>query len=66
MRLREVEKPLLVVVKHVDLHSVEEVGLMEVADNTGNMLNHVESSVNMARKEFRTSCLCVGIVACSL
>jgi hypothetical protein len=48
MRLDKVENPLLEVVKHADLHSMEEVGLREVAHNTGNMAKHVESSLNMA------------------
>jgi len=37
MRLHKVENPLLEVVKHGDLHCMEEVGLSEVARNTGNM-----------------------------
>jgi len=48
VRFHEVENPLLEVVKHADLHCMEEVGLGEVAYNTGNMSKHVESSVNMA------------------
>jgi hypothetical protein len=52
MRLHEVENPLLEVVKHADLHCVEEVGLQEVAHDAGNKSKHVESSVNMARREF--------------
>jgi len=47
MRLHEVEHPLQQVVKHADLHCMEEVGLREVAHDTGNMSKHVESSVNM-------------------
>jgi hypothetical protein len=35
--LHEVEKPLLEVVKHADLHWMEEVGLREVAHDTGIM-----------------------------
>jgi hypothetical protein len=47
-----VENPLLEVIKHADLHCMEEVGLQEVglqevAHDTGNMSKHVESSVNM-------------------
>ena len=49
MRLLEVENPLLEVVKHAHLHCMEEVGLREVAHDTGNMSKHVESSVDMAR-----------------
>ena len=49
MRLNEVEDPLPEVVKHADLQCMEQVGLRGVAHNTGNMLKHVESLVNMAR-----------------
>jgi hypothetical protein len=49
MCLYEVENPLLEVVKHADLHCVEEVGLREVTHNTGNMSKHVEFSVNMTQ-----------------
>jgi hypothetical protein len=61
MRLHEVENPLPEVVKHADLHCMEEVGLREIAHNTGNMLKHVESSVNMMRREFGIGCLGVGM-----
>ena len=37
MGLHEVENPLLEVVKHADLHCMEEVGLREVSHDTGNM-----------------------------
>jgi hypothetical protein len=40
---------------------MEEVGLREVAHDTGNMSKHVESSVNMARREFGIRRLDVGI-----
>jgi len=66
MRLHEVENPLLEVVKHADLHCMEEVGLREVVHNTGNMSKHLESSVNMARREFGIRCLGVGIAARSI
>ena len=49
MRLHEVENQLLQVVKYADLHCVEEVGLRDVAHDTGNMSKHAESSVNMAQ-----------------
>jgi hypothetical protein len=52
VRLHEVENPLLEVIKHADLHCMEEVGLREVAHDTGNMSKLIESSVNMARREF--------------
>jgi len=65
-RLYEVENPLLEVVKHVDLNCMEEVGLMEIAHNRGNVSKHVESSVNMARREFRIGCLGVGITEHSI
>jgi hypothetical protein len=66
VRLHEVENPLLEVVKHADLHCMEEVGLREVAHNTGNMSKHVESLVNMARREFLIGCLGVGIAERSI
>jgi hypothetical protein len=62
----EVENPLLEVVKHADLHCMEEVGLLEVAHDTGNMLKHVESSVDMARQDFGIGCLGVGIAERSI
>ena len=55
MHLHEVENPLLEVIKHTDLHCMEEVGLREVAHDTGNMSKRVESSVNMAKRQF-----CIG------
>jgi hypothetical protein len=66
MRLHEVRNPLLEVVKHADLHCMEEVGLREVAHNTENVSKHVESSVNMARREFGIGCLGVGIAQHSI
>jgi len=66
VRLLEVENPLLEVIQHADLHCMEEVGLMEVAHDTGNMSKHVESSVNMARREFGIGCLGVGIAERSI
>jgi hypothetical protein len=45
---------------------MEEVGLREVANDTGNMAKHVESSVNMARREFGIGCLGVGIAERSI
>jgi len=59
--LDEVENPLLEVVKHADLHCMEEIRLREIAHHKGNMSQHVESSVNMARREFGIRCLGVGI-----
>ena len=66
MGLNEVENPLLEVVKHAELHCMKEVGLREVAHNTGNGSKHVESSVNMARREFGIGCLGVGIAERSI
>jgi hypothetical protein len=43
-----VEKPLLEVMKHADMYGMEEVGLREVAHDTGNMSKYADSSVNMA------------------
>jgi hypothetical protein len=48
VRLHEVENPLLEEIKYANLHCMEEVGLLEVANDRGNMSKHVESSVNMA------------------
>jgi len=59
--LHEVENPLPEVIKHADLHCMEDVGLREVAHDTGNMLKHVESLVNTVRPVFGISCLGGGI-----
>jgi hypothetical protein len=40
---------------------MEEVRLREVAHDTGKMLKHFETSVDMARREFGIGCLDVGI-----
>jgi len=40
---------------------MEEVELREVAHKPGNMLNHVESSVNMAQQEFGIHCISIRI-----
>jgi hypothetical protein len=61
MRLHEVENPSLEVVKHADVHCMEEVGLREVAHNTWNMSKHCESPVTMAQREFHICSLGVGI-----
>ena len=61
MRLHEVQNTLLEVVKHADVHGMEEVRLWEVAHNTGDMLKHVESSVNTEGRVFGIGCLGVGI-----
>jgi hypothetical protein len=39
--LHAVENPLLEEIKHVDLHCMEEVGLREVAYDSGNMSKQV-------------------------
>jgi len=61
VRLHEVENPLLEVVKHTDLHCLDEVGLREVTHKTGNMSRYIESSVNIARLEFGIPCRGVGL-----
>ena len=66
MRLHEVENTLLEVVKHAYLHCMEEVGLREVTHDTGNMSKHVESLVDMARREFGIGCLGVDIAQRSI
>ena len=47
MRLRSVENPLLEVVKHADLNCMEDVGLGEVAYDTGNMSANIIFWLNM-------------------
>jgi hypothetical protein len=61
VRLHEAENPHVEVIKHTDLHGMEEVVLREVAHNTGTMSKHVESSVIMAPPEVGIGCLVVGI-----
>jgi hypothetical protein len=43
-----------------------EVGLGKVAHDTGNMSKYVESSADMARREFDFGCLGVGIIELSI
>jgi hypothetical protein len=45
---------------------MEEVGVWEVAQDTGNMSKHLKYSVNMARRQFGIGCLGVGIVERSI
>jgi hypothetical protein len=45
---------------------MEEVGLREIAHNTGNVSKHVGSSVKMARREFGIGYLGVGIAERSI
>jgi len=66
MCLHKVKNPLLEVVKHADLHCTEEVGLREVAHDTGNTPKHVQSSVNMARRRSAIGFLGVGIAEHSI
>jgi hypothetical protein len=66
VRLHEVENPLLEVIKHADLHCMEEVGLREVAHKTGNVSKHVESTVNIARREFSIIFIGFGITERSM
>jgi hypothetical protein len=40
---------------------MQEVRLPEVVLNTGNLPKHIQSSVNMARREFVIGCFDVGI-----
>jgi len=62
----EVDKPLLEVVKHADLHCMKEVRLREVAHNPGNVSKAVEFFVSEALREFGIRCLGVGIAECSI
>jgi hypothetical protein len=64
--LHELENQLLKMVKHSDLHYIEEVRLWVVPDNTGNVSKHVQSSVNIAPREFGIGCLDVGIAEHSM
>ena len=48
MFLHEVKNPQLEVVMYADLHCMKEVGLREVAHDTGNMSKHIESYLIMA------------------
>jgi hypothetical protein len=66
MRLHAVENPLLEVVKHAHLGCMQEVELRVVTHNTGNVLKHVESLVNMAGREFGIGCPGVGIAERSI
>jgi len=42
----EVESPFVVVAKQTDQHCMEEVGLQQLTEDTGNSIKHVESLVN--------------------
>jgi hypothetical protein len=61
-----VENALLEVVKHADLHCIEEIGLKQVAQNTGNMSKQVQFSGIMAQREFCIGCLGVGMAEGSI
>jgi len=52
MPVHEVENPLPEVVKHANLHCMEEVGIRQVVHNTGTVSKHIESWLNMARRLF--------------
>lgn len=52
MRLHKVEITLLEVVKHADLHCMKEVGLREVAHNTGIMSKQVKYRVTKVLRVF--------------
>ena len=66
MHLHGVENSHLEVVKDANRHSMEEVRIWEVAHEIGNMSKHVETSVNMARREFGIGSLGVGIAMHSI
>ena len=66
VRHHEVDNPLLQVVKHADLHCMEEVGLWDVAHDTGNMSKIFKSLVDIERREFGIGCLGVGITERSI
>jgi hypothetical protein len=62
----EVDNSILEVVKHADLQCMEEVVLREDAHNTGNLLIHIQSSVNMVPREFGICYLGVRIAEGSI
>jgi len=64
--LHEVESPLLDVAKQANLHWIEEARHWEIAQDTGIISKHVESSVNMAQWEFRPGFRGVGIAELSI
>jgi hypothetical protein len=66
VHLDEVEKPLLPVVMHSDLHYMEEIGVREVADDTGNLSKNIEYSANMVQREFGIGSFGVGIAEHSI
>jgi hypothetical protein len=66
MLLHEADNPLVKVGKHSGLHCMEDLGLKEVTNNTGNMSQHVKSSVNMARQDIGIVCLVVRIAEPSI
>jgi hypothetical protein len=66
IRLHDVDHPLMVVVKHADLHCIEEVGLRAATYDTRNKLKHFESSVTMMRHEFAMGYVGVGITTHSI
>jgi hypothetical protein len=66
MHLNDVENPSVEVVKHANLHCVEDVGLWEIPHNTGNMSTHVAFWVHITRRESGISCIGVGIAEDSI
>ena len=66
MCLHDLKNPVLEVVKHADLHCMEEVGLREVAPDTENLAKQIEPLVNMVRQEFGIGCRGVGITEHSI
>jgi hypothetical protein len=60
VHLLELANPFPEVVKHANLRCMEDVGLREIAYNTGNVSKHVEYSVNMGGREFGIGCRGVG------
>jgi hypothetical protein len=45
---------------------MEEIGIREVAHETGDMSKHTESLVDMVRQEFHIGCLSIGFAECSI
>jgi hypothetical protein len=54
------------VIRHANLHCMDDVGLWEVTQDTGNMLKHIESWVGMVRCKFGIGYHSVGIAERSI
>jgi len=66
VHVHKVENVLLMVVKHADLHKMEEVRLWEISHGTGTISKDMQSLVHMARQWFGIGCIREGIVGRSI